>query len=232
MAQRHPGSRRKRDSSESGEDVFLAHTIRFTEWSRRNTGLLTAMVVVLALVVWGAVYYADFREERTAEATIQLERIRQTAGMGDLEGAKQELGIFLQRFEGTRAADEARLVLGQVHLETGAVPQAISTLEEAFGELDREPLSIQGAFLLAGAYEEAARWDAAEETYLEIAERAPMRFQERKALADAARIRARRGDHAAAADLYRRILEGISDDDPDRGLYELRLGEVETAASG
>lgn len=230
MAQRHPASRRKRGENDT-EDVFLVRTVQLTEWARAHTGLLTAMVVALALVIWGAVYYVDFQEERAAEATIRLEQVRQTAAMGDVEGAKQELGLFLQRYEGTRAATEARLVLGQLHLETGAVPQAIATLEAEFGDVGSDPLAVQGAFLLASAHEEARQWSAAERVYLEIAERAEMSFQERKALADAARIRTERGDHAAAAELYRRILEGMPEDDPDRGLYQVRLGEVEAAAT-
>lgn len=231
MAQKHPSNRRPRGEPDTGEDLFIARTLQATEWARENATILIAMGIALGLVIWGALYYVDFREQRSSEATMRIQQIRQTAQMGDAEAAKRELGVFIQRYERDVSALEGRLLLGQLQLETGEVTGAVQTLEPAFAGTPKRPLEIQGAFLLAAAYEEAERWEDAEEIYLEIADRAEMTFQRRQALTGGARIRARRGEYAGAAELYGQILEGMPEDDPDRSLYQLRLGEMEAAAS-
>ncbi len=231
MAQKHPSNRRPRGEPDTGEDLFIARTLQATEWARENATILIAMGIALGLVIWGALYYVDFREQRSSEATMRIQQIRQTAQMGDAEAAKRELGVFIQRYERDVSALEGRLLLGQLQLETGEVPGAVQTLEPAFAGTPKRPLEIQGAFLLAAAYEEVGRWEDAEEIYLEIADRAEMTFQRRQALTGAARIRARQGEYAGAAELYGRILEGMPEDDPERSLYLLRLGEMEAAAS-
>ena len=106
----------------------------------------------------------------------------------------------------------------------------ISVLERA--DLGfRDPIGIQGNSLLARAYEHQGRWPEAEDTYLEVADRADFDFQIRAALNSAARARRRQQDLDGAAVLYERILATFEEDDPAKGLYELRLAEVREALS-
>jgi hypothetical protein len=64
-----------------------------------------------------------------------------------------------------------------------------------------------------------------------IVDRSDMDFQVRNALAAAARIRRDRGDAAGAIQLYERALEGLDAEDPQRGLYEMRIAEIQAATS-
>lgn len=230
MARRHPGSRRTHKARhDEAEDAFVAGTLEFSQWAKQNQRLLIFTGVVLAAILWGVFQYTDYRGNLEAQASAELEAIHQTIQFGDREAAKEELGVFLTRFGETDLAGEARLLLGEQYLRTGEPSQAISTLEPATESL-RTPLSIQAGFLLAAAYEEESRWGDAEALYLRLADRAELPFQIRDALESAARIRSAQGNHAAAADLYRRILDTFEEDEPARGYYEMRLAETETAA--
>lgn len=226
MAQKHPGARRRAHKEEHDpDDVFIAKTLELSNWARSNQQVLTVAVVVLILGIAGLVYYRGFRETQAQMAGNQLEAIHQTIALQDREGAKTELATFLQRFGGSPYEGEARMLLGELYLQTGDPQQALAVLEPLAGS-PRAPLELQAAALLGAAYEQERRWDEAEQTYLRIADRSELDFQVRDALAAAARIRASRGDASGAVALYERILEGLDENDVLRGEFEMRIAEL------
>jgi len=231
MSQKHPGARRRaKDKDHDPDDVFIAKTLELSQWAQSNQQLLTMLGVVLILAVAGGIYYANYRTGLSQQAGNQLEQIHQTIALQDREGAKSELATFLQRFDGTAYAGEARLLLGELYLETDDAQQALAVLEPLAGS-PRDPLELQAASLLAAAYEQEGRWEDAEETYLTIADRSELDFQVRDALEAAARIRADRGDAEGAMALYERILEDLPEDAQNRGFYQMRLAELETGTT-
>jgi tetratricopeptide (TPR) repeat protein len=231
MAKRHPGSRRaKQESSQEPDDLFVAKVLHIGKWAEANQQLLTVLVVVVAVLVAGLVYYRNYRRSLIAQAAQELELVYQTVQIQDFEGATDELVTFLERFEGTPYEGEARLLLGELYLRDGRAQQAQAVLEP-LGNSPRSPIEFQGAALLAAAYEQEGRSQEAEEVYLGIADRSDMDFQVRNALAAAARIRRDRGDYEGALELFRRALTGLEEDSPQRGLYEMRIAEIESGAS-
>ena len=222
---KHPSTRRKPQTPHEQDDAFVASAIDLTEWSRTHRQALTLLVVAVGLLVAGGIYYVNFRRSMTIEAVNRLESIHQTIAISAFEDAKAQLSTFLDQFEGTDQAREAVILLGRLHLESGDAAVAISVLERA--DLGfRNPLGIQANSLLARAYENQGRWPEAEATFLEVADRSDFDFEIRRALDSAARARRRQQDHSGAAELYERILTTFDDDDPAKGLYELRLAEV------
>ena len=222
---KHPSTRRAPQTPHDQGDAFVAGVIDFSEWARTHRQALTLIGVAVTLLVAGGIYYVNFQRSLTIQAVNRLEEIHQTISLSAFEDAKAQLSTFLDSFEGTDQAREAVILLGRLHLESGDAPVAISVLEGA--DLGfRDPIGIQANSLLARAYEIQGRWPEAEDTYLEVADRAEFDFQIRTALNSAARARRRQQDLAGAAELYGRILEIFEDDDPDKGLYELRLAEV------
>ena len=226
----HPSSRRTPRTPQDQDDAFVAGVIDFSEWARTHRQALTLIGVAVGLLVAGGVYYLNFSRSLTVQAVNRLESIHQTIAVLAFEDAKAQLSTFLGSFEGTDQAREAVILLGRLHLESDDAPVAISVLERA--DLGfRDPIGIQANSLLARAYEHQGRWPEAEDTYLEVADRADFDFQIRAALDSAARARRRQQDNAGAAELYERILATFEDDDPARGLYELRLAEVREVVS-
>jgi tetratricopeptide (TPR) repeat protein len=222
---KHPSTRHAPQTPHDQDDAFVAGVIDFSEWARTHRQALTLIGVAVTLLVAGGIYYVNFQRSLTIQAVNRLEDIQQTISLSAFEDAKAQLSTFLDSFEGTDQAREAVILLGRLHLESGDAPVAISVLERA--DLGfRDPIGIQANSLLARAYEIRGRWPEAEDTYLEVADRAEFDFQILAALNSAARARRRQQDLAGAAELYERILESFEDDDQDKGLYELRLAEV------
>lgn len=223
---KHPGSRKTRPQSASEpDDVFVARVLHLGKWAEANQQLLTVMIVGVAILMAGLVYYRNYRASLNVQAAQQLELVYQTAAIQDTEGAINELTTFLERFSGTAYEGEARLVLGELYLRDGRSEQAQAVLEP-LGASPREPIELQGAALLAAAYEQVGRQQEAEEVYLTIASRSDLGFQVRNALAAAARLRGERGDAAGAIELFERALEGLDEESPERGLYEMRIAEL------
>lgn len=231
MSQRHPGSRKRKQKKDSEpDDIFVAKILEIGNWAEKNRQLLTVLGVIALILVAGGVYYSNYRETLAQQAAQQLEQIHQTVALRDTEGAKDQLATYLQRFEGTPYAGEARLLLGELYLSTDDSEQAIAVLEPMAAS-PREPIEFQAAMLLAAAFEEAGRADEAEALYLRIADRSKLDFQIQDALAAAARIRAAEGDPEGAVELYERILAELEENAPERGQWEMRIQELETEAN-
>lgn len=232
MAKR-PSARRRVAPQHPSEpdDVFVARVIELTTWARRNSQALILGGIALALILGGVVYYANYRGTLTQQAVAELERVQQVVNFGTPDEAEVEVNRYLERFGGTRHATEARVLLGQLHLNRGSPQQAILALEAA-PRSARDPMSLQARTLLGRAYEEVSRWPDAEREYLWVADEADLEFQRREALGDAARVRSQLGNHAGAAELYRRVLAGLDAVHAERGLWEMRLAEAEHEARG
>lgn len=226
MSKNHPGQRRVSSGApEHDDDVFIAKILEIGNWLKSNQQAVTIGLVVIVVGVASAIYYRNYQATLANQAANQLEEIHQSVALGDREGAKNQLAVFLQRFDGTPYAGEARMLLGELYLSTNDAQQALAVLEPLSAS-PREPLELQAASLLGAAYEQDGRWADAEATYLRIADRSDLDFQVRDALADAARVRASQGNIEGAAQLYQRILDGLDENAEDRGTYEMRLAEL------
>lgn len=226
----HPSSRRKPQTTHEQDDAFVAGVIDVSEWARQHRQVITLLVIAAGLLVAGGIYYINFQRTLRVQAVNQLEEIHRTISLSALEDAKAQLSSFLDSFDGTDQAREAVIILGRLHLESGDAPVAISVLERA--DLGfRDPIGIQANSLLASAYENQGRLPEAEDTFIEVADQSEFDFEIRGALENAARVRRRQQDFAGAAELYERLIATFEENDPARGVYELRLAEVREVQS-
>ncbi len=217
--------------TELDDDVFVARILEVGSWFKKNQQAVTIGIVVLVIAVASLLYYRNYKQSLIDQASSQLEAIHSQAAMGDIKGAKDALILYIDRFGSTPYGGEARMLLGELYLTEGGSEQALATLEP-MAESPRAPLEFQAASLLGVAYEQEGRWADAEATYLRIADRSELNFQIRDALAAAARIRAAQGNVAGAAELYRRILDALEENSPERGLWEMRLAELGQVTPG
>lgn len=235
MAQRHPTSSRRADkpsSSNEAEDAFVARVFELSTWARENTQTLAVLLIVVVAIGAGVRYWVSYQADVAEQAVVELEQIQQATRLGDPEAAKTQLQQYIERFGGTPYAEEARLVLAELHLESGFPHLALDALEGSSASL-REPIGIQIAILAAKAHESAGQLDRAEAGYLEVADRAELGFQVVNALGDAARVREMNGDLAGAVELYEDILVRLEDAPAEqRGPYEMRLAEVRAGMRG
>jgi predicted negative regulator of RcsB-dependent stress response len=221
-------SRKIQQDSNEPDDVFVARVLHAGKWAERNQQLLTVLAVVAAIAIAGLLYYRSYRRSMNDRAAQQLELIYQTVAMADVEGARTELGTFIEQFGGTPYEAEARLLLGDLYLRDGSPQQAQAVLRP-LGDSPRAPIELQAAALLAAAYEQDGQAQEAERIYLAIADRSELGFEVRDALGNAARLRTERGDREGAIELYERAMEDLEEGDADWGLFEMRLEEIRAA---
>jgi len=230
---RHPTSRRRTGEKEKkeAEDVFVEKTLELVQWAKDRSQLLLLAGIALVVVVAGGIYYMNYRSSWEDQAVARLEQVQAAFGFGERETAEADLYQYIEQFEGTVYALEARLVLGQALLEDGKATEAIDVLAPSVREMSSQPIGVQAGFLLAAAYEAAGRLEDAGQLYLRISNTTELDFQIQEALAAAARLRTEAGDKAGAAELYGEILSTLEEGDPQRGFWEMRLAEVSTASS-
>jgi predicted negative regulator of RcsB-dependent stress response len=223
---RKASSRPRAEEKKEAEDLFVEKTLEVMKWAKANGQILILVGVAVVVLAAGGIYYKNFRSNWEEQAVARLEAVESAFNYGDRETAEADLRQYVEQFDGTVYAMEARLVLGQALLEDGKPEEAVDVLAPSVREMDSEPIGIQAAFLLAAAYEEAGRLQDAETLYLRIANTSELTFQVREALAGAARIRTTNGDMAGAAELYEEVVAAMDEGDPDRDFWEMRLAEV------
>jgi predicted negative regulator of RcsB-dependent stress response len=228
MAAQSLASRSRRPpQGPDSEDVVLARALEFSQWARRHARVIVIVAVLAAVVVGGLVVWRwneAARSERAAADFLALEpRVTATdpaTGIADLQR-------FIQLHDGTTYADEARVLLGRLHLEQGQPTEAIAPLQEAARRIGRSPIGAQAGLLLGAAQEQAGDTPAAVETYLRVANDARSPFAQRQALEAASAAYEAAGNHAGAAGLYRQLIGLTEEGSFERSVYEMRLAEAE-----
>lgn len=216
----------EKKKKKEAEDVFVEKTLEAASWAKRNSQALILAAIVVVVLVAGGIYYRNYRTSWDDQAIARLEQVQASFAVGDREAAKGELRQYLEQFDGSVYALEARLILGQALLEDGTPDEAIEVLAPAVREMASQPIGIQAGFLMAAAYEESGQPEEAENLFLRIANTSDLTFQIREAMGGAARIREAGGDLDGAAELYEDVISDMEEGDPQRGFWEMRLAEV------
>lgn len=220
---------RTRDVADS-DDIVAARALQFAEWARRNARWILIGGVVALLLGAGLFYYRVDRAQRAERAAAQFATVSTTAASGNTALAVRDLQAFIGRFGGTTEADEARILLARIHLESGQAARAIPVLQGFASNIGDSPLHTSGALLLGAAQAEAGQRDAAIATYLRVADGATTDFLKEEALAEAATLREIAGNYAGAAELYSRLAALAEEGSLDRSVYEMRVAEAEARA--
>ncbi len=224
-------SKRKRPSNpinapdDNADDKFVAGVLEASHWFERNRSALIASGLAVLFAIVAGVYYVNNRQSVNVRANTELERIQQSVGVGDPATTRTQLSDYVLRFDGTRQATEARVLLGQLSLDGGDAAAAIEALEPLRSD-PRDPVAIQGINLLGAAYEQAGRPEDAVDAYMMVADAASLAFQSREAALAAARVLTELGEYDRAVQVYEELLLEFDEDTPGRGALELRLAEV------
>ncbi|MFN2571903.1 MAG: tol-pal system YbgF family protein [Gemmatimonadales bacterium] len=177
----------------------------------------------VVLLVWTLV--TNRRSEEVASR--ELQGARYAFENQNLPLAASELARIVENYDGTNAAEEGRLLLGNVRLLQGQGQQAIAVLKDYAPGASRA-YRAQAYGLLGGAYENVGRFREAGEAYENAATAARLNFLKAQMLSDAGRAWATSGDTTKAIADYRRIVK----DFPKEGAVteaKVRLGELTKA---
>jgi tetratricopeptide (TPR) repeat protein len=200
---------------------FFARTGAWVNAHRQIAYWVGAIIVVAAgLFVWS--WSAKRRTEEVASRALQGARF--AFENQNLPFAASELAKVIADYDGTNAAEEARVVLANVRLMQGQPNQAITVLKD-FAPSASPSFRFQAYGLLGAAYENLGRFRDAGEAYENGSTAARMDFQKAQSLADAGRAWTFAGDTAKAVSAYRRIVKDF-EKQPAAAEAKVRLGEL------
>ncbi|MCG8469101.1 MAG: tetratricopeptide repeat protein [Gemmatimonadetes bacterium] len=214
----------KKPVASTGDDAFVTSINRLATWGAENTRTLLVGVAAIALAVIGVLYYVNFQATVRERAAADLAALRLSAASA--EELAPQLEGYIERFDGTASADEARLILARVLMDADRTGEAIA-VAGAVGQPRNRPVGFAAAQLLATAQEASGDAEAALMTLRALGDDARFPFQRRQAQASAARILVGLGQLDEAAVIYGAIADEAEDEDPaEAGVYRLRLGEI------
>jgi predicted negative regulator of RcsB-dependent stress response len=238
-----PGAVARPGTGSSGpsdhEDAFIRALNRFIAWAQENTGVLVLVTVLVVVAVGGALYWRSYQQNLEERASAELSTLQTRIAQQARQGAPalavtDSLQAFLQRFDGTSSAREARILLARQQIGEGRPSQAVEAIRPVVdGTRPDTPTGFAARSLLADAQTAAGDTAAAISTLDGLAREARFSFQRRDAAADRASLLAATGRLEEARDIYRRLAEEASGTEAGE-LYAVRLGELEArlAADG
>jgi tetratricopeptide (TPR) repeat protein len=177
---------------------------RVIGWVRKHRQLTgwVAGIAIVAVVFFAWNIAATRGSEAEARTSLQSARVAFEAH--NLGLASSELARVRENYSGTKAAEEATLLLAQVRLQQGQNEQAIQMLQEFAPGASRD-YRAQAFGLLGAALENAGRTRDAAQAFERAAEAAPLPFLKAQLLSDAGRAWVGAGDTARAVSAYTRI---------------------------
>ncbi|MGH7419681.1 MAG: tetratricopeptide repeat protein [Candidatus Rokuibacteriota bacterium] len=185
-----------------------------------------AVALGLLLLVW-SMWSGRQAAGRAGE---QLQQARGAFESGNVILAASELNRVVENYSGTRAAEEATLLLAQVRMQQGQTPQAVDMLR-GFAPGASSAYRAQAYGLLGAAYEFAGRLREAAEAYEQAARAARLPVFEAQYLSEAARVWVGVPDTARALAHYERIVRDFRKAGPSTEA-QVRIGELTRGAPG
>ena len=185
--------------------------VRIVDWVRNNRRTALIGAVVIALIAGGTWFWWTARERREAFAERALGSARSSAEAGNLPLASSDLARLISTYGGTRAAQEATLLLSQVRLLQNQAPMAVGELRKFVASGPRSEFRGPANGLLGAALEEAGQTGDAAKAYEAAAAATPYRGVKAQYLVDAPRSYTIAGDTATAAKIYEQLIRDFKD---------------------
>ncbi len=181
------------------------------DWTRTNirrVGFGAAAVVIVAGVVLA--YVASERNKETFAAQA-LSQAWGTVESGNMALAANDLSRLVERYGGTRAADEGVILLGEIRMLTGETDAAVRDLRAFVAKRHPKYFIASGYALLGGGLENQAKFKDAALAYRSAADAADLGFLKAQYLIDAGRAFVLAGDTASAKTVLGEVLAKYND---------------------
>jgi len=175
-------------------------------WATKNWRKLAiggGVVAVIGLASW--VYIAS-ESRKEAFASQELMQARASAEAGNMPLAASDLTRMIDRFKGTKAADEGVILLNQIRLVQGQRDVAVNALKEFLQGRHPDFVRASAYALLGSGLEDQGKARDAAEAYTSASRSARLDFLKAQYLIDAGRTFTVAGDSAAARNAYGEVL--------------------------
>jgi len=181
------------------------------DWARTNikrAGIGAAVVVVVA---GATLAYIQSQRNKEVYAAQALSQAWTAVESGNMALAGNDLARLVERYGGTRSADEAFVLLSELRLLSGEDEVAVRALQQFVGKRHPKYFLASAYSLLGGGLENQAKFAEAAQAYRSAAQAADLPFLQAQYLIDAGRAFALAKDTAAAKAALGEILSKHGD---------------------
>jgi predicted negative regulator of RcsB-dependent stress response len=187
-----------------------------------QVGYATGAVVILVAAVW---LYFTSEARKESFAAQALTQARSEAEAGNLPLAASDLSRLMDRYTGTKAADEAAVLINEVRLVQGQTDAAVKDLQTVVQKSHPKYVLASAWSLLGGGLENQRKFKDAAQAYRRAAELAPHDFLTAQYLLDAGRVLVVSGDSTGARSAYGEVLQKYGDL-PQAAEARVRMAEI------
>ncbi len=192
------------------------------DWLRMN-GKPLGIVAAAALVVGGGFWFYRYNKAETEQrAEREYYQAEQSLYAGNLPLAQSDLQKVDKRYEGTRAADQARLSLAQALYGQRKFKEGVDALQPVIGRSGAAGAAAEA--LVAAGYEEQNKPGDAATHYRKAADAAELDVDKSVYLADAARAYSAGNGRDSAVAIWTRLSADLQS--PVAAEARVRLGEL------
>ena len=188
-------------ASSSTQDFDLA------DWASRNGRNVAIGAGILVVLGGGFWLYTTSAQRKESFAAQELMQARNSAESGNMPLAASDLSKLIDRFGGTRAADEAAILLNQIRLVQGQRDVAVNALQQFVRERHPDDVLASAYGLLGAALEDQGKRKEAGDAYRQASDKARLDFLKASSLLDAGRAYATAGDSADAKAAFTDVLK-------------------------
>ena len=206
---------------------FEERTQSALQWIELHARWLIAAAVAVLVLVAGVWFYRASEQRRAETAGRSLAEAEQAFNAGNLALAQSDLEKVVNRYGGTQAGKQAKLLLSQVLYQRGQYQKGIDQVSSLTTERDKY-LVATAYNLMAAGYEEMGKFGRAAELYRKAAENTTFSGTKYTYLAGAARALTSAGDTAGAKKIWKALAEDASN--PSAAEARVRLGELDAKA--
>ncbi|HVO35243.1 MAG TPA: hypothetical protein VMT21_06750 [Gemmatimonadales bacterium] len=194
----------------------------FLKTHAREVAYGAAAVVIVGVAVW---LYVTSEQRKQLFAAQALTQARAEAEAGNLPLAASDLRRLVDRYSGTRAADDAEVLLNDVLLLEGQTATAVQNLQKFVAKSHSKEIEASGWSLLGSGLESQRKFKEAAQAYRKVADNAAHDFLRAQGLLDAARVLTIAGDSAGARAAYTELLQKYGKL-PQAAEGRVRMGEI------
>lgn len=202
------------------------HAENLIEWGQRNARPIAIGAIAIVVVAAVVLFWRSANERKETNAGRALSEAQRAVVSGNQALAQSDLQRLVQRYDGTKAAIQARMLLAQVLYDQGKADSGLAVLRQVGSP---GPFASSYHALVAAGMEQAGKLPEAASEYLKASAAAISKAEAASFRGDAARVYQAAGNTAEATKIWTEL--AADDASPMSGEAKVRLGELTAKAN-
>ena len=197
------------------------HADNLVEWLKANQRQASLIGIAVVVIVAGGMLWRSSSDKKELNAGRSLAEAQRSFSAGNLALAQSDLQKLVQRYDGTVASDQGRLLLAQVYYDEGKVAEGLKALD---GMNASGPFKASLHGIRAAGLEQSGKSAEAGAEYLKAADASVTDSDKGQYRSDAARALNLAGKKDEALKIWREM--AADENSPFGAEAKLRIGEL------